>query len=394
MFVGAVSVAYLLKLGYPPSTVAFLKLVQSVVVLLGEFPSGVISDFFGRKLSLLWSVVSSALGFLCFMHGAHIAVLIVGEALLALALCLWSGSYEAWALEVGKVRDEDIKEFFHTNSSLNQFSVLTAGLLGGIIAGQEGLYRYAYLASFLSMAFLFAFLLIAPRGGSNRQRRDKTTASSVIMSLVADAKTSISVVSSTRALVSAMVLMVAAQFSVQPMLHYWQPLVSTVFGENGVVFGIFFAAFCGGSAIVSWIFRKSPFDNSLRLFFVWTLLLAFVGLSHNKFFVSVTLIASQVTYFFLKSIIGSHVAANAPAEYRASILSFTSLISRAGMLGSLLAMAIVLEFFEADGAGVRLLYVLIPALSCLGLLIARLMSGRGQRVDSVVYQRVNEIRAK
>lgn len=383
MFVGAVSVAYLLNLEYPPSTVALLKLVQSAIVLLGEFPSGVISDYFGRKLCLLASVISAILGFICYMHAGHLGILIVGEAFLALSLCLWSGSYEAWALDISGVKNESIKEFFHTNGSLNQFAVLVTGLLGGLLSGQGGLYLYAYIASLCSMIFLLLFLLSAPNGTQHHPEKKPTQVNSVFSALVSDAKTSISVVASTRALIGALVLMAAMQFSVQPMIHYWQPLVSSVFGENGMIFGFFFAVFCAGSSIVSWVFRKSQFDNAIGLFVLWTVLLVLIGLNQSKVYVSVTLVAAQVSYFFLRSIISGHVAAHAPAAHRASIFSFTSLVSKAGMFVSLFVIAAILELSEANGSGVRLLYILVPSVSCLCLLLGLIVNRRMAKLGAV-----------
>jgi len=373
MFVGAVSVAYLLKLGYSPSVVSLLKMVQAIVVLLGEFPSGVISDYFGRKRSLLFSVLAGVLGFSCFMHAGHLSVLVLGEAFLALSLCLWSGSYEAWALEVGEVKNGNIQEFFHTNGSLNQFAVLVCGLLGGFLAGEGGFYIHAYLAALLSLVFLFLFLLWMPDGSSRYGREEMSASASVVNSLLLDARTSISAVGNSKVLLELTALAVAMQFAVQPMLHYWQPLVAGVFGESGMVFGFFFAVFCGGSALVSWIFRKTRVERMIGLVIVWTLGLSLVGVSEQRVSVAISLVLAQVSYFFLRSIFNGHVAAHAPPEHRASVLSFVSLVSRGGMLAALLFTSLLLEFTYEGEEGMRLLYLVVPLIAAGGLLSALLL---------------------
>lgn len=370
MFVGAVSAIYLLSLGYSASTIAILKMVQAIVVLMGEFPSGVVGDYFGRKKNLVASVVLASIGFICFLNASHIAILVLGEALLALSLCLWSGTYEAWALDVAKVRESEVKEFFHTNSSLNQTTVLIAGFLGGLWAGQAGLYHYAYLAALVSMVLLTLFLLMAPSGDMEAGCLRSLEEERGMGGLIKEARSSISVVMSSKTLTLALAFSAVMQFSVQPMLHYWQPIVSNAVGEGGNVLGTFFAIFCAGSALMSWVFRKSKYENVSALLVLWLGLLIIVGLVYSETMIVIAMIGSQISYFFLKSLLNSRVATLAPAAQRASVLSFTSLISRAGMLMSLLVMSLILEVSGGLMQGVRSLYVVMPVISVFGLLFA------------------------
>jgi MFS family permease len=145
MFTGATSVAYLLQSGLSLKNIALLKSIQALVVIVAELPTGIMADALGRRLSLFLSIILSIIGFSLFFLGTHLNTFIIAEVLTALALCLWSGAFEAFAIDKVNLSDKTMDEFFHKNSTINSSLVLIFGLLGGWL-GAHGL-NWPYLGA-------------------------------------------------------------------------------------------------------------------------------------------------------------------------------------------------------------------------------------------------------
>lgn len=72
---GAIFVPYLISRGIDLADVAILKLLQSMLMLFFEFPTGFIADHWGRKRCLVLSTLSGALTFWCFVLPLTLLVL-------------------------------------------------------------------------------------------------------------------------------------------------------------------------------------------------------------------------------------------------------------------------------------------------------------------------------
>nr|WP_295901939.1 MFS transporter [uncultured Bdellovibrio sp.] len=341
MFVGATSVTYLLHSGLSLSQIAFLKSVQAMTVLLGEVPTGVLADSMGHKKSLLASSLFAVLGFALYYWGEGFNFFVIAEILTALSLCFWSGAFEAFAIDEAKLEETpgEIDRFFHSNQSLNSVTVLVFGLLGGFL-GHLGL-ALPYLAAIGSYIFMGALLWSIPETAKIQ------TGSSEYVPWFKNIKKHLKATFTQGllhpALMPFFIANILIQFTVQPLLHYWQPYFQSLNAQLGTEKqGLIFAAYCATSALFGAIYAKysaKPFLRSPKitivLFAVFSALYCLLGLESPWLFAVVVFCLLQGTLSIARTSLGVRMNENIDSSSRASILSSLSLISRLGMVGAL-----------------------------------------------------------
>ncbi len=331
-FVGGISVAFMLSRGISPADVAMLKIAQAIVVFIGEIPTGFLADRFGKKKSLIISAILCALGLTTYLMGHSFAEFIVGEILLALSLCCWSGAYESWAIEVSDLEGNEkaIKEFFHKNTGFNQTGIVVTGAAAGFIVGQSNQYQFAYWAGISSMIALIIALVLS--------KNDKVAGDvklGFIVSMKEQFQQTLAIFKNGAGLRNAVLGMVLMQFVVQPMFHYWQPLSMKLYSLNANHLAYLFSFFCAGSAILNFLGRSSRHLSLGPLILIWSLLIAVTGMTILPYVSLIGLSAAQISYSFIAAKLNAKVALESPLTHRASVLSAASFLSRIGMLTSL-----------------------------------------------------------
>ncbi|MGE7623365.1 MFS transporter [Viridibacillus sp. NPDC096237] len=126
---------YLAEIGYNLSEISLFISIFWVVSLLTEIPSGIISDSFGRRNTMLLSCLIRALGlFLLFISKGEIIYLILGAILTSIGESLKSGTLDSWLVEsINKTNsDEHLEKIFSINGVIGQ----TLGIAGGFIGAQ------------------------------------------------------------------------------------------------------------------------------------------------------------------------------------------------------------------------------------------------------------------
>lgn len=341
MFVGATSVTYLLHSGLSLSQIALLKSVQAITILLGEVPTGVLADSIGRKKSLLAASFCAVMGFGLYFMSNNFKLFILAEILTALSLCFWSGAFEALAIDEAKLEETPgkIDRFFHLNQSINSFAVLIFGFLGGLL-GNLGL-NFPYLAAIVAYLVMTTILLSIPENTQN-QKTDFTQEPWLI-NVQKHLKATITQGLFHPALTPFFIANILLQFTLQPILHYWQPYFQNLNPHLGAEQqGWIFAAYCGTSALFGGVYAKyshKPFLRSAKmtfmLFVMFSLLYTFLGHQTPWIIAMGVFCLLQGVLSVAKTSLGVRMNENIDATSRASILSSLSLISRLGMVGAL-----------------------------------------------------------
>lgn len=346
MAVGAISVAFLMSTGLPLEDIAYLKIFQSIILILGELPTGLFADSFGSKKSLLAATLCSIVGFIIFANSKSMYLFIMAESLLALALCFWSGAYETFVIDSAKLNEkkELMDRYFHQNQSVNNLSVLFIGWIGGIIASKNLLFPY-YLAIFLMLSSLYLIF----KSPDHKIHHDNFHSQNSHEPTIWFNKIKRQLIETFQIglknplLIPFFLANILIQFSIQPILHYWQPAFQEIIGkQNPEYLGNIFAAYCGLSVVLSIIFSsltKYSWSRSqittVFLFFIFSIFYYLFSISRD--FISAVIFFALLQGFLslARTSLGIRLNEIIPSKYRASILSTIGLASRIGMMVAL-----------------------------------------------------------
>ena len=371
MFIGATSAIYLLANGCTLAHLAYLKLFQGFVFLLAEVPTGAFADLHGRKKSLMLSSGLGIAGFLLFFGGHRFEVFALAEICTALSLCFWSGAYEAYCVDFAKLDRQKglLDRFFHLNQALVSSSVLICGLAGSLLAGFS--LASGYLAGVAAFIVCLALLFYLPEEirpiaspsslGQRAQKLLRSSWQAVVEGL------------RNQALLPLVVASIAVQFSIQPLLHYWQPFFEAIrpglpTGDLGIVF----VAYSGTSAVLGFAYARYTHLNFLRsplgtiaIFAVFSGLYLWLAHVHTWALALILFAATQGMLALGRTSLMARINEQASAENRARVLSSVSLFSRFGMMGALFMLPALVHNQQMTAANTPSIYTTFAWISML-----------------------------
>jgi len=383
MFVGATSVAYIISCGIPLEKIATLKIIQAMIIIFFEIPTGLFADSVGRRNSLIASVTCGLGGFLSFFLGANWNFFIIGEILTALSLCFWSGAYEAYSidqsgLEHGK---KEIDQFFHLNQTWNSIAVMIFGFIGGLI-GTLGL-SIPYLAAAISFAFLFSLLcLVFPNDYCKNTKNISLDKNKIIHSCCIHFSAISSHIIKQPKIFYIVVGMITVQFVIQPLLHYWQPFFQELFYSNSAQLGFVFTAYCLTTAFFGFFYTKlvnfywfRTLSSTIVLFGIFSILYLFFSWQ-SSFILGILLFCLIQGFLAIaRTSLNVRLFEKISKDSRASILSSVSLLSRFGMITSLIFLSLWLHSADKNfllipifGLYATISLIIICSVSILGFL--------------------------
>ena len=341
MMVGSISAVYLMSKGATLVDLAGVKAVQGVVLMTADLPAGILADRYGWKKSLVLATMAGSLGFVIYYFGHSALAFLIAEIFAALAICCWSGAYEAFALDQlrqGSEESDAVEQFFHMNHSVTTGAVVLAGLLSyGIgIWSLDGV----YIAATLIMAALAALLVSLPLSSDTMNNAaERIHWADIARALHSDLLM--------RAVLPLAACMIILQFFMQPILHYWQPLFTEVKpAVSSDHMGLVFSSYCVVQSLSSYLMARAlRAGYRPRGIFLWTMVSAaaacyiLMGHSSQLVIVLVAFALAQATFGVARSRFSAAIAQRVSVRSRASVMSALNVLSRCGMLSSLATLA-------------------------------------------------------
>lgn len=366
MSVGAISAAYLSFIGLGLADIAMIKSAQAGVFLIFEYPTGLFADLVGRPLSLTFSLLFAAVGFLLYAFGADLPQFIVAEILTALSLCFWSGAFESFAIDRAKLKREDssLDRFFHLDYSLKQGGVMVFGALGGLIGAWN--FGGAYYLASTAMLFAFLVLLVIERRQTQNFLLTREALRQIRGKSVQHIKASFKAGLANRRILPFTIVLMLMQAVIQPLLHFWQILLLKSPGVGPKELGFVFSLSCltgilscGFLAKISNLpFVRTPKMTSI-LFAIFGICYFFTGYLSSWPLVAIFFCLTQGMLSVAKSSLAARLNEVVPQHVRASVLSLNTTISRLGMIASLSIIGLFLK--SVPGASEGQLFCLFGA---------------------------------
>lgn len=132
--------------------------VINIAQSIAEVPTGIFSDFIGRKRTLILGVISVIFAVFCYALGFSYWVLLIGAVFEGLAFSFFSGNNDALLHDTLKEKglEKDYPKYYGKIAAMPQASAAIAALIGGFIA----FYSFS-LSVWLSLLSLISCLLIS-----------------------------------------------------------------------------------------------------------------------------------------------------------------------------------------------------------------------------------------
>ena len=181
-FPHAVLTVLLLHKGLDLTEIMFVQTAFTIAVFLFEFPSGVISDLYSRKIVYLTSILAWVAACSVIIFGTGFAMMCVAWALYGIGEALASGTVDASLINLYKRLspdpDEEIKTFKRISNQISMVSMIIGAMLGSALYFTIGYNIYA-VAMALACAAALPIVLAFPKDEHDAREKKPTIMSQV-----------------------------------------------------------------------------------------------------------------------------------------------------------------------------------------------------------------------
>lgn len=346
LFVGAISVLYVLSHGVSIGEFATIKSLQVATFLLFDIPSGLLIKRIGHKNSLLLTFIFSIIGLFLYVLGSGLGSFLFAEFILALSLCICPAAFADYTMEfLNRHPELLVEKIFHRNEMYTNIANVICGAVGGYLYTFERTIPYGAGILVQGIGLYIAYKAIDQKYLYENKTPSKPH-------FVRESLKNLRLMQAGIAM--PVFLLFIIQLTVQPLYHYWQPLFYEINSQiSGSMLGLLFMSYSLCAIALNYVFSKLvrfKFFRSLEC--ILLLLLACSG-----FYFLTALTKSEMTAFFaftclqgllftaltcLSAITNKAIS----SENRPVILKVISFLSRMGML---LSFAYIQMFAFLDG---------------------------------------------
>lgn len=376
-----VNTLFLLDAGLNIFQVFLVNAIFSTGMTVFEFPTGVLADTRGRRLSFLLSTLTLAAGTLGYVIGArmpgNVVALGVASVVMGLGFTFYSGAVEAWLVDALKASGyAGTLDRVFARSSLISGAAMLLGTVGGGALGDLNLsIPYVLRAIMLVLLFVLAYFTMYDMGFQPR---------AITMKALPQEMKSIAQISvrygwrkpELRLLMFVNFVQTAFMFW---GFYAWPPYFLDLLGReavwvSGVVAALIALATMGGNGLVEWLARFCTRRSTLMLGAAAVSTLAIIGVGLvGSFWAAVALfLVSMAAQGVITPVRQAYLHQLVPSEQRAAIVSFDSMVGNGGGilgqtgLGYLSQVTSIATGYVIGGAATGLVLPLLLALRRLG----------------------------
>lgn len=163
-FYDAFLLIFFIDNGISFSQIGIIYAAREIVTNVFEIPSGIISDMYGRKNSLIGAFVLYIFSFIVFYFSNSFTLLLIAMLLFGIGDAFRSGTHKGMIMDYLKINGwekQKITYYGHTRSWSQKGSALSA-LLAGIMVFFSGSYRIVYLISIVPYLINFVNIYSYP----------------------------------------------------------------------------------------------------------------------------------------------------------------------------------------------------------------------------------------
>lgn len=349
----AVLTIILINKGLSLKNIAIVQICYMTAIIIFEFPSGIISDIFNRKIVYLTSIFLLMISYFIIFKASSFMLLCISWFIYGMSAAINTGTIDISFTKLYQDNSKKLKAFISFVKMILSISAILGGYIGSV------LYLYIdikiYLISlliYLISSLITIFFIPNDKNTDHKHNKENLT-----LYLIKFTKKIIILLKS-KELLEVFILNSAIQFFYQPFYLYWQ----AIFIDKNIsinIFGIIYVLFRISDIIGAWIFRKikhSKYDIYIILAIIFLLSVLIKLISHIYIFITIIIflvilisVYSNNLEFFLRKNIDSKVLG--------TITSINSTLSRVFSFLALGICSILTNFISAINTLVLLILI-------------------------------------
>jgi len=300
-----------------------------ILGLLLEVPSGLLSDWWGRKYSLILSALCKVLGCLVYVSSTHYEGFLIGSLFMGAASAFESGADSAYLFDLLKKyqQEEDYRQWEGKAFAVKLLSFGLAGVLGSYMGAKN--FHLAFYASIIF--FIVAFIM----GGLLRESKPKLESRLTWKAYQENLSEAFLIVKNKPSLLMLIIyfgLMVALMISSH---WYFQPYLKSV-GLKIESFGTYYFVWLlmsASASIKSYQIEKKLGQSTCLIIIPVLLSIHFLALGlFSNYFALSTIFLGEFCFGLIRPLSHNCINLQVDSKQRATILSFMGLIQKLGMV--------------------------------------------------------------
>lgn len=304
--------------------IALIQVFYMLAIIVLEFPSGIISDIFGRKRTYLLSVILFFISYTYIYFANSFWHLAICWFIYGAASAMESGTLDITFTNIYKNDTYKLKRFI----SHMTITISTAAILGGFCGGVA--YNFIDINIYIisSILFLFSFIVVSfffPKEkqliNSDNKINNKIKFKEFFTRLFNVLKR--------RDIIELVLLISTVQFFYQPFYQYWQIVLS----DRGFLtsyFSLIYALFRFSNIISSIIFNRINYNrkNSIVLLLISLFFGLISGITNSNVLFFLSLVITLITINIYALNLDAYLRENIDSDTASSMIGISGTITR------------------------------------------------------------------
>lgn len=349
----AVLTIILINKGLSLKDIAIVQICYMAAIIIFEFPSGIISDIFDRKIVYLVSIFLLMISYFIIFKASSFVLLCISWFIYGMSAAINTGTIDISFTKLYQNNSKKLKALISFVKMILSIGAILGGYIGSV------LYLYIdikiYLISlliYLISSLITIFFIPNDKNTDHKHNKEDLT-----LYLIKFFKKIIILLKS-KELLAVFILNSSIQFFYQPFYLYWQ----AIFIDKNIsisIFGIIYVLFRVSDIIGAWIFRKikhSKYDIYVILAIIFLLSVLIKIVLHIYIFITIIIflvilisVYSNNLEYFLKK--------NVDSKVLGTLTSINSTLSRIFSFLALGICSILTNFISAINTFVLLILI-------------------------------------
>ena len=347
MLIGAYSAIYLVSKGISYSDIAYLKIMQSVIILFLDIPMAYFSDTYGRKKCIVAATFFASLWMGLTAYADNVYFIWAGEICNAISLALSGGAFTAILIEKYK-KETGSQDFSPILGKLNKYQFIMMALfsfIGGVFVTTSSSLMW-WVGSVLLLILCFMSSKLLP-SDSNKSKSERTSKKNFMVVIRECIEVTVTNKISFKIILSSSLI---CSIGYQLIIQYWQLIVeSFIEYDKGIIFSLIFVLILLVQSVAGNVLSK---DNVNYVRLIMTLQLIIVSLTSinayyggNIFVFMPLLMLMFITIRVLSIYLSNLININLNDSIRNTYDSIISTVSKIVLIITLLLVGSLVSFF-------------------------------------------------